>query len=534
MLAKPLIVVPAKAAQSGHDDHIALARARYTESLNLRRPIEPLYDEATQLVLPGRAGFTVSTDSHEIYDDTATNAVPEFASSIQGAVVPPFSVWARHLPGEFFEDEDERKELLAELSVVDRYIFQTLNSSTSSMDIHETFIDLALGTGCLRVDPGIAVHPLNVRAVELRSYSFTVGADNMPDGHFETRMLTEDEMRIEFPGIQIPPTLFEKKNVGEPEHVRPRRKIVEGWIRDWSSPAAARWLQLIFFPDAEYFIGLDREEVGTGAVPYICFRWSKGSGEAWGRGPLVNTLPSIRTVNFAMSAVIDHSDLALAGIWNYDDDGVINPDTFTLEPGTMVPRAPGSRGLENLRPGQGFDIQQFMIEEMRSNIRKALYVDELGDPNRSPKTATEVQQRMANLARRIGSSYNRLTMELALPLLARVARVLKKRGLIKLPAVDGERLTVSPSSPLSQAQTYDELERLSNAIGMVAQAYGPEAVSLEFNQQRTTSRITELFQVDPAILNNKEEKASVVAAAAQMAAGGEGGPGDVQQEAVGP
>ena len=36
---------------------------------------------------------------------------------------------------------------------------------------------------------------------------------------------------------------------------------------------------------------------------------------------------------------------------------------------------------------------------MRLNIKRALYNDMLGDPNRTPATATEIAERMADLSR---------------------------------------------------------------------------------------------------------------------------------------
>ncbi|MGB0405500.1 MAG: portal protein, partial [Fusobacterium sp.] len=37
-----------------------------------------------------------------------------------------------------------------------------------------------------------------------------------------------------------------------------------------------------------------------GSNPFIAFRWSKASGEVYGRGPLINALAAIKTCNITV------------------------------------------------------------------------------------------------------------------------------------------------------------------------------------------------------------------------------------------
>ena len=68
---------------------------------------------------------------------------------------------------------------------------------------------------------------------------------------------------------------------------------------------------------------------------------------------------------------------------------------------------------------------------MRNNIKRALYNDMLGDPNRTPASATEVAERMADLSRRIGSAFGRLQAELVQPVLQRVIHILRNKVVLK-------------------------------------------------------------------------------------------------------
>ena len=41
--------------------------------------------------------------------------------------------------------------------------------------------------------------------------------------------------------------------------------------------------------------------------------------------------------------------MAISGVYQMDDDGVINPDTINLVPGTVIPKAPNSAGLQPVK-----------------------------------------------------------------------------------------------------------------------------------------------------------------------------------------
>ena len=84
---------------------------------------------------------------------------------------------------------------------------------------------------------------------------------------------------------------------------------------------------------------------GVGSNPYVCFRWSKCAGEVYGRGPLINALSAIKTTNLTIQLILENAQMAISGIYQMDDDGIINPDTINLVPGTIIPKSPQSGGI---------------------------------------------------------------------------------------------------------------------------------------------------------------------------------------------
>ena len=84
---------------------------------------------------------------------------------------------------------------------------------------------------------------------------------------------------------------------------------------------------------------------GIGSNPFIVYRWSKCAGEVYGRGPLQLALPAIKTANLVIELILENAQMAISGMYQVEDDGVINVDNIQLIPGTIIPKAVGSTGL---------------------------------------------------------------------------------------------------------------------------------------------------------------------------------------------
>ena len=112
--------------------------------------------------------------------------------------------------------------------------------------------------------------------------------------------------------------------------------------------------------------------------PFINFRRLKAPGETYGRSPVMKTLPDIKTANKVVELVLKNASIAVTGIWQADDDGVLNPGTIRLVPGTIIPKAVGSAGLTPLATPGRFDVSQLVLDDLRRRIRHALLVDRLG------------------------------------------------------------------------------------------------------------------------------------------------------------
>jgi len=132
---------------------------------------------------------------------------------------------------------------------------------------------------------------------------------------------------------------------------------------------------------------------------------------------------------------------------------------------------------------------------MRTNIKKALYNEMLGDPNTTPMSATEVAERMADLSRQIGSSFGRLQAEMVTPVLQRVIHILKKQGRIDIPTVNGREIKVLSTSPLAQAQANQDISGFNRFLELIGARFGPQLVNLLVDNNEATKFLAEKFGI---------------------------------------
>src|SRR3712207_9562090 len=87
--------------------------------------------------------------------------------------------------------------------------------------------------------------------------------------------------------------------------------------------------------------------------------------------PYTTLFRSIRTANTVVEMVLKNASIAVTGIWQAEDDGVLNPATVRLVPGSIIPKAPGSAGLTPLAAPGNFDIRS---EEHTSELQSRQYL----------------------------------------------------------------------------------------------------------------------------------------------------------------
>jgi hypothetical protein len=399
---------------------------RYQDAETIFDHWKDKYEEAYEYTMPQRESFYEETvgerRTDKIFDETAVVGIQEFASRLQAGIVPTYGRWANFEAGTDIP-EDQKPAVNEALDEITKYVFEILAGSNFNQEVHEAFMDCAIGTGVMLVEEGDALNPIKFTAVPLPKVMLNNGPDNKVDTIFRKRQIAYGQLMTAYPKAEMSEKMLKAIENNETK----KANIVEGVYRLYDEANTEKYKYCVACMNEEEII-FEKELDGVGSNPYIVFRWNKGSGEVYGRGPVFNSMAAIKTTNLTVELILQNAQMNISGIYTYEDDGVLNPDNINLVPGALIPVAPNSRGLTPLAGAGRFDVAQLILSDMRQNIKKALYMETLGRPEGTPMSATEVSERMADLSRQIGSSFGRLQSEFVTPLLRRVIRILSKQG----------------------------------------------------------------------------------------------------------
>ncbi len=411
--------------------------ARFAAARERRRPIEPIWQSCYDLALPAPASAAT------LFDATAADAAEQLAASLLAELTPPWSRWFGLAPAARPATEETAESRAAAEALEDVAVILQghLDRSNFGLEMHQGFVDLVVaGSGVLLVEeaPVGEASAFRFVAVPIRAAVLEEG----PDGRLTTLFLQS----------RLPPGAIQARFPKAPPLPRDAEAAAELTVIEaiWPEPggAARHAAVLVGDPDHPFLLAEGR----FAENPCIAFRWLKAPGETYGRGPVMKALPDIRTANKVVELVLKNASIAATGIWQAEDDGVLNPATVQLVPGAIIPKAPGSAGLTPLAAPGNFDVSQLVLNDLRARIRGALLADRIGAAQEARRTATEVLERAAETARLLGATYGRLQTELLTPLVTRCLGILRRRGEIPPVRLDGRAVALRYESPLARVQ----------------------------------------------------------------------------------
>ena len=373
----------------------------YKRAISLREPWINRWDDARRYTMP-----TSDNDLATLYDATASDAADNLAASMYTLLTPPESMWLQLV---------RESDLSPDADYATSVLRAHLNDSNFYTTIHQCYMDLVtLGTACLFMgqNPIGASSAFNFTAIPMSDIAI------LPNAIFHTTSMSATEVMEKYP-TWTPPANLRDSIKNDPNL---QLKLVQSLV----GTEFTAWLD----------VGGDIENniVSTGTFetnPYIVFRWSVASGELYGRSPIMRALPDIKTANKVVELVLKNATIAVSGIWQADDDGVINLNNINLTPGAIIPKAVGSSGLTPLTSAANFDVSQIILKDLRERIRHTLLADRLGLLSEKEMTATEIMARNADMMRVLGATYGRLVHEFIRPLCDRGLQILSSRGLIE-------------------------------------------------------------------------------------------------------
>lgn len=475
-----------------------------------------LYEDAYEFALPQRNLYDGDFEGKvggqkkmsRVFDSTAINSTQRFANRMQSGIFPPQRKWCKLEPGSDVPPE-RRIEVQQALDVFNDKMFDVLKQSNFDIAIGEFLLDLSVGTAVMLVQPGDGITPINFIPVPQYLVAFEEGANGQVDNVYRRMRIKGEAIKQQWPDAEIDSELQKRIDDKPTEEV----DLVEATIYDYER---GDYCYHVIHPKSKSELVYKRQK----SSPWVVSRFMKVAGEIYGRGPVITALPDIKTLNKTLELLLKNASLAITGVYTAADDGVLNPQTIRIVPGAIIPVArnggPQGESLRALPRAGDFNVSQIIINDLRMNIKKTLLDESLPPDNMSARSATEVVERMKELAQNLGSAFGRLVNETMIPLVAKTLEVMDQNGMITLPLkVDGLEVKVSPTSPLAAAQNMEEVNQIMQ-FAQIAQGMGPEG-QLAVKTGDMIDYVADKMGIPASIRTTPLEREQMMAEAQQMA-----------------
>ncbi|MFV0627155.1 MAG: portal protein [Alphaproteobacteria bacterium] len=447
--------------------------SRYKKAKSKKDSWEEVWQDCYFYAFPQRENVVWDIENrsvrkdNQLFDGTAPDAVDQLASSLLAELTPPWARWFGLKAGNELT-ATEREQVAPILEKTTEVMLQNFEHSNFAIEVHQCYLDLVTaGTACLMFEEANIGEATAFRfsAVPLREIAFEQSGNGKIETTYRLIKISIAELKTRFPEVKIPQEiLINEKNDAEYllsliEVVSPRsvNGISGGYEYQVLAWDEARGEQSVF-------------EVKKGVFdtsPYINFRWLKAPGEIYGRSPVMKALPDIKTANKVVELILKNASISVTGIWQAEDDGILNPANIKLVPGAIIPKAVGSKGLTPLEAPGKFDVSQLVLQDLRNRINHAMLADRLAQIEAPSMTATEVLERSVEIARILGASFGRLQSELLTPLLKRAFHILRRRGDIMNFDLDGKIVDLQYKSPLAMAQARQDVGNIKEWVNLL-------------------------------------------------------------------
>ena len=490
-------------------------KKRLNQMQGSRGTWEDHWQEILDYVMPRKADIVFTRTKGQkrteiLFDSTAITASNLLAASLQGTLTSPSLQWFNI---KLKNDQlNLNRNVQLWLEDCSKRMYEVFNETNFNTEVHEMYLDLVtIGTGALFVEEGnggFEKNNIHFNTMHIAEYYIQENVSGYIDTLYRKYKLSARQAIQE----------FGEKNVGEKVLQAAKDKPDKEFnfihavepLEDYERVLGKGATKLPFH--SCHVCEEDKMTVRAGGYnefPYLVPRWSKATGEIFGRSPSYNALPDIKTLNKAVEIGLKAWAKAIDPPLLVQDDGVIGKVRMTPG-GITVVRSDAA--IKPLQIGSNWQITDLKENQLRTAIRQAYYSDQLQLQDGPQMTATEVQVRYELMQRLLGPTLGRFQSEFLNPLIERVFNIMfRANAFLPAPeAIEGEGLQVEFIGPLARSQRMEEavaVERLYQLGMQLAQA-DPGVLDLFDNDTAIRLR-AELLGVPKTVLRGPDEVAQI-------------------------
>jgi hypothetical protein len=477
---------------------------------------ESHWQEILDYVMPRKAEITFLRSRGEkrtevLFDSTAITANNLLAASLQGTLTSPSLPWFSLKLRD--DDANKVRDIQIWLEDTARRMYAVFNESNFNTEVHEMYLDLcSVGTSAIFVEEaneGFLQGGLHFNTLHIAEYFIQENSTGRVDTLYRKYKMTARQAVQEF-GEDNVGTKIKEAVKAKPDTQFNFIHAVEP-TPDYERSVGMKSKTKLPFHSCHVCFE-DKMVVRVGGYnefPYLVPRWSKATGEIFGRSPSYNALPDIKTLNKAVEIGLKAWAKAIDPPLLVTDDGVIGRVRMTPG-GITVVRS--DTAIKPLQIGSNWQITDLKENQLRTAIRQAYYSDQLQLQEGPQMTATEVQVRYELMQRLLGPTLGRFQTEFLNPLIERVFGImLRADALTPRPSeMEGMNMDIEYVGPLARSQRMEEaiaVERLYQLAMQVVQV-DPTIMDVIDHEQAIRMRAT-LLGVPKTVLRGEDEVAEI-------------------------
>ncbi len=482
-------------------------RARYQKAQGISDLWMGLHQACYYYAIPSRDKYWRPQEQQgelrgaRVYDTTAIEATKTFVSKLHTAMTPPQTQWAYFTVDNEWAaaNEDKAQEAQNILNDYMRRLFSYIHDSNFDVVINECYFDLAIGTSCLVCNQYTDKQPLLFTSIPMDKLAIEEAMTGRIESWYRNwENVKINEIKIRWPKARIPVELMGELNQNPNAVVR---MIYEGVM--YVPTAVKRYIYVVCVDDHVLY------DEDFDINPGIVWRFQKINNDVYGRGPIMDALPSIISLNELARIELASANLNVFKPVMAFSDAVFNPHTFKMQPMTVIPIAPiGAQGQVPLIPFPDTSNPQFAqltVADLRMQIRSLLFADSpIPEGGVQPSTATEIMINQQSLAQRIGPLFSRLQQEFLYPVIERCSYILDKMGILPKPDLKGIKIVFQYRSPLALSKGQEQIARFTQWYQIMQGMWGPEGAQVYVNPAETPWLLADLMQIDSRFLNTQE------------------------------
>ena len=440
---------------------------------------ETHWQELADYTLPRKNNFVRSLIPGEkkgiqLYDNTAMVSCDLLASALHGTLTNNSVQWFQLTSAVEELNKDENVvEYLQELTMRAHRI---LNNSNFQSEVHEHYLDLCtFGTSVMTVERDdktmVRFSTKHLAEVFVAENSHGVIEEVYRCFKWEANQIVQEFCQGLTTPEEIEFKVGRKVQQAYAKNDKEKFEIVHCVYREnLTEDVPMPFISM-------YVLKADMKELSNGRFkqfPYLVTRWTKVSGEEYGRSPAMNALPEAKTLNVMALTMIKGAQKVVDPPVQMPDDGFVRP-LRTAPASVNYYRAGSSDRVEPIFNDTRIDFGFEALRERQMRVQQAFYIDRLNLAQNDRMTTVEVNQRIQEQMRFLGPMLGRQETEFLKRLISLLLDIMIEEdqgtgSVIGIPPEELQdvELDVTYSSPIARAQRIQEANSLQSALAASA------------------------------------------------------------------